>query len=70
MKKNIEKQEKVVSALWNFASAIQNRPDEGQVISRLKEGSSEVDCKVSTTHVRMAMERILAAYGYTVVEIP
>lgn len=61
---NIDKQERVVSALWEFARDIQKRPDEGCVATASKDGT-----KLSLDHVGKAMREILDAFGYDVLEV-
>lgn len=62
---NINKQERVVTALWNFAADMQQRPKEGTVATTL----SKPKVKVSLKHVGTALDDIMDAFGYGVAEI-
>jgi len=64
MKQNIEKQEKVVAALWDFAVDLQHRPDEGCQATIRSGKSDQTTC--STKHVETALRKIMDAFGYAV----
>jgi len=61
---NIDKQERVVSALWEFARNIQQNPDKGCVATAVESGT-----KLSLDHAGKAMQEILDAFGYDVLEV-
>lgn len=61
---NVHKQEAVVAALWDFASDLQHRPKEGQVITAESDGT-----KVSSKHIGRAIGEIMSIFGYDIVEI-
>ena len=63
-KKSVEKQERLVTALWTFAANLQLNPNEGCVITRTRDG-----VKVSSKHIETAMEEIMDSFGYKVTPI-
>lgn len=61
---NIDKQEAVVTALWNFADDLQHRPNEGCVATTQPGGT-----KASLKHIGSALEKIMETFGYGVLEV-
>lgn len=61
---NIDKQERVVSALWNLARDMQHRPDEGCVATNVEDGT-----KLSLGHCGKALKEIMDTFGYDVLEV-
>jgi hypothetical protein len=64
MKKSIDKQEEVVSALWDFAHDLQTHNHEAR--------SESFDGKKKTTmnmeSIRKAHERIMKNFGYEIIQ--
>lgn len=67
MKRNIERQEAVVSALWEFAADLQLRPRVG-CVSRLASGPDK-GAEASLDHIGTALRKIMSAFGYQVLEV-
>ena len=63
-RRNIEKQEEVVSTLWDFADDLQHRQEYGHVATLPR-----TNTKVSLEHIGRAMKRIMTAFGYEVTEV-
>lgn len=62
---NIERQQEVVSALWDFAANLQLRPDVG-CVSTVATGQPNAGTKVSLEHVGAALNRIMRTFNYGV----
>lgn len=62
---NIDKQERVVSALWELARDMQHRPNEGGPVIT----SGEDGTKLNDGHARKALREIMDAFGYDVLEV-
>lgn len=62
-RRNLQKQEKLVSALWEFADDLQKRPNEGQIIT------ASNGTRVSSKHINKAIADIMETFGYAVTEI-
>jgi hypothetical protein len=60
---NIDKQERVVSALWELARDMQKRPDEGCV------ATSCDGTKLGLGHAGKALREIMDTFGYDVLEV-
>ena len=61
---NLEKQERIVSVIWEFARAEQHHPSEGCVATTLEDGT-----KASLKHISAALEEIMDTFGYDVLEV-
>jgi hypothetical protein len=70
MRTNLDKQEEVVTALWDFAANIQLRPDAGGTKATIASGQPNAGTVVGLNHVRTAMKKILDTFGHTIVEQP
>lgn len=66
-KKNMDAQERVVSALWDFAANLQFRPYAGQR-STLVSGPNK-GTVVSLEHIGTTLKEIMAAFGCEVTPI-
>jgi len=64
MKHSIEKQEAVVSALWDFVRDMQKHPDDGHQCTLARDGTT-----ASLKHIGTALDKILAAFGYKKLEV-
>jgi phosphoketolase len=64
IKRNFEAQEKIVSALWEFAADTKGRPAQ-------ERGCRNLDLNVSLNldDVGKALEKIMSAFGYQVVSV-
>jgi hypothetical protein len=60
---NIDRQERVVSALWELARDMQNRPSEG-CVATAGDGT-----KLSLGHCGKALREIMDTFGYDVLEV-
>ena len=65
---NIECQEAVVEALWNFAANIQLRPKKGCMATPCK-GERHAGVKLSLDHVGEALSEIMKTFNYGVLPI-
>jgi len=63
VRRSVEKQERVVSALWEFVRSIQHHPDDGTAAS-LADGT-----QCSMKHIRSALEKIMDTFGFVITEI-
>ena len=61
---NLEKQERVVEILWEFAQALQNTPEEEKNCTRTADGT-----KLKLDHVGQALEGIMQNFGYRTLEV-
>jgi hypothetical protein len=76
---NVEKQEEVVSILWEFASNLQHNPNEGCLCTSRGHidmpGAAPRDTKtmpgtvVSLKHVETALAKVMKQFGYNVASI-
>lgn len=66
---NIERQEEVVSALWQFAANLQLRPDKGGSVARIAEGQPDAGTACGLDHVGAALAKIMRAFNYGVLPI-
>jgi hypothetical protein len=60
---SIDKQENVVSILWQFAHNIQTNPEKGCV------ATSEDGTRLSIDHVTDALQKIMSNFGYATLTI-
>jgi hypothetical protein len=60
---NIQKQEELVSALWEFAADLQLRPNQG-CVATIATGQEDAGTKCSLEHVGSAKKKIMAIFGY------
>ena len=61
---NIEKQERVVEILWEFARDLQNTPEEEKDCTHTATGT-----KLKTAHVGKALDAVMQNFGYRVLEV-
>jgi hypothetical protein len=66
---NIERQEEVVEALWDFAYNLQVRPAEGGIVARAAEGERHHGVAVGLDHVGTGLAKIMRAFNYGVTPI-
>lgn len=63
---NVDRQEEVVSALWDFAANLQLRPDRGGIVATIASGQPDAGVKCGLDHVGAALARIMRAFNYGV----
>lgn len=64
---NIEKQERVVEILWEFAHDLQNTPEEEKNCT--SNGPRHAGTKLKLGHVGKALEALMQNFGYRVLEV-
>lgn len=60
---SVEKQENVVSIIWQFAKNVQTQPEKGCVATR------DDGTRLSLHHVGDALDKIMATFGYATVSV-
>lgn len=65
---DLKAQDKVVSALWEFAENLQLRPDQG-VVATIADGHPDSGTRCSLEHINKALKIIMDAFGYAVIDI-
>jgi hypothetical protein len=66
---NIERQEEVVAALWEFAANIQLRPDQGGTVATIASGQPNAGTKCGLDHVGKSLAKIMRAFNYGVLRV-
>lgn len=66
---NVERQEEVVAALWEFAANLQLRTDKGGIVATIASGQPDAGTQCGLDHVGKALTKIMSAFNYGVVPI-
>jgi hypothetical protein len=66
---NMERQDEVVAALWEFAANLQLRPDQGGTVARIASEQPDAGTACGLDHVGKALAKIMRAFNYGVVPI-
>jgi len=66
---NIDRQEEVVAALWEFAANLQLRPEKGGAVCRIADGQADAGTACGLDYVHAAVVKIMAAFNYGVLRV-